>query len=61
MEVREALEQLEQQGHTVDYKPVFDGDRLFYHVDGIPRTEYQVLKWVVDGVRPGDIPRPLSS
>lgn len=36
----------------VEYRPVFGGDRLFYHVDGIPRTEYQILKWVVDGVNP---------
>ena len=52
MEVREALEQLEQQGHTVEFKPVVAGGRLFYHVDGVPRTEDQILKWVVDGVRP---------
>jgi hypothetical protein len=49
MEVREALE----QGPYVKYKPVFGGGRLFYHVDGIPRTEEQILSWVVDGVRPG--------
>jgi hypothetical protein len=50
MEVREALE---QQGHSVEYKPVFSGGRLFYHVDGIPRTEEQILSWVVDCIRPG--------
>jgi hypothetical protein len=52
MEVREALEQLEQQGHTVEFKPVVIGHERIYHVDGIPRTEDQILKWVVDGVRP---------
>lgn len=52
MEVREALEQLEQLGHAVEYGPVFGGNRLFYHVDGIPRTADEILKWVVDGVRP---------
>jgi hypothetical protein len=36
------------------YKPVVTGDdKRFYHVDGMPRTEDQILKWVVDGVRPG--------
>ena len=54
MEVREALEQLEQNGHTVEYKPVVtDNGERFYHVDGMPRTEDQILAWVVDGVRPG--------
>jgi len=53
MEIREALEQLEQQGHSVDYKPVVTGGKRFYHVDGIPRTEEQILAWVVDGTRPG--------
>jgi hypothetical protein len=53
MEIREALEQLEQQGHAVDYKPVVTGYNRFYHVDGLPLTEDQILKWVVDGVRPG--------
>jgi hypothetical protein len=52
VEVREALEQLEQQGHTGDFKPVVTRDKLFYHVDGMPRTEDQIFKWVVDGVRP---------
>jgi hypothetical protein len=52
VEIREALEQLEQQGHTVEYRPVMGGSRLYYHVDGIPRTEDQILKWVMDGVRP---------
>ena len=52
MEVREALEQLEQQGHAVEYKPIVSAGNRFYHVDGMPRTEDQILKWVVDGVRP---------
>ena len=52
MEVHEALEQLEQQGHCVQFRPILDGDRLLYHVDGKPLTEDQVLKWINDGVRP---------
>jgi hypothetical protein len=52
MEIREALEQLEQQGHTVQYRPILDRDRLLYQVDGNPLTEDQVLKWINDGVRP---------
>jgi hypothetical protein len=54
MDLREALEQLEQQGHTVEYKPIVAGDgKRFYHVDGMPRTEEHIHAWVVDGVRPG--------
>jgi hypothetical protein len=54
MEIREALEQLEQHGHTVEYKPVLTGQQQrLYYVDGIPRTEDQILQWVEDGVRPG--------
>jgi len=53
MDLREALEQLEQQGHTIEYKAVVTAGERFYHVDGMPRTEDQILKWVVDGVRPG--------
>jgi hypothetical protein len=53
MEIREALEQLEQQGHTISYEPVVIGDRRFYRVDGMPQTENQIIKWVVDGVHPG--------
>ncbi len=52
MEIHEALEQLEQDGHTVEYKPVVTQGTRFYHVDSIPRTEDQILEWVVDGVRP---------
>jgi hypothetical protein len=53
MELREALEQLEQHGHTVEYKPAVTREgKRFYHVDGIPRTEDQILEWVVKGVRP---------
>ena len=52
-DVREALEQLEQQGHTIEYKAIVTAGERFYHVDGLPRTEDQILKWVVDGVRPG--------
>jgi hypothetical protein len=55
LEIREALEELEEQGHAVVYKPIVSGDgRPVYHVDGIPRTEDQILRWVVDGVRPGN-------
>jgi hypothetical protein len=44
---------LEQQGHTVEW-PVVTGHERFYHVDGMPRTDDQIIKWVVDGVRPAD-------
>jgi hypothetical protein len=55
MEIREALEQLEQQGHDVETKPTLSQDgRLSYKVDGVLRTEEQILRWVVDGVRPGN-------
>jgi hypothetical protein len=55
MEIDEALQQLEQQGHTVETKPTVTRDgRRFYKVDRIPRSEEQILRWVVDGVRPGD-------
>ena len=53
MEILEALEQLEQNGHRVEYKPVVTGGKRFYQVDGIPRIEEQILVWVVDGVRTG--------
>jgi len=54
MEIWEALEQLEEDGHAVVYRPVTSGDGSpVYHVDGIPRTEDEILKWVVKGVRPG--------
>ena len=54
MEVREALEQLEQLGHRVEYQPTTKDGMRFYKVDGIPRSEDQILKWVVDGTRPGN-------
>jgi hypothetical protein len=52
MEIREALEQLEQNGHTVEYKPAVASGTLYYRVDGIQRSEDQILGWVVDGIRP---------
>lgn len=55
VDTREALEQLEQLGHTVEYKPILNGSRLMYHVDGKPLTEDEVMKWVVDGVRPSSL------
>lgn len=55
MEIYEALEQLERQGHDVENKPTVTQDgRLLYKVDRIPRSEEQILRWVVDGIRPGN-------
>ena len=43
MHIREALERPERLCNAVEYKPVLDRDRLFYHVDVKSLTEDQVL------------------
>jgi len=56
MEILEALEHLDKvMGRGVEYEPVRLPDgRKFYHVDGVPRSEEQILRWVIDGLPPGD-------
>lgn len=49
MEIHEALDQLEQQGHRVDRTPIRRHDTTFYHIDGLPRSEEQIISHVIHG------------
>ena len=55
MTIVEALDQLRQQGHGVEYEPVeFADGRRYFRVDGIPRSEKEIFEWVASGNPPGD-------
>ena len=49
MHIHEALDQLEQLGHVVERTPILVGDHTFYHIDGLPRNEDQILSHLING------------
>jgi hypothetical protein len=49
MDINEALDQLEQLGHTVDRTPIVIGDKAFYHIDALPRSDEQILSHLING------------
>lgn len=49
------LDWLEQQGHRVDRNPkILSDGRTYYHIDGIPRSEEQIVRHITEGKRLGD-------
>jgi hypothetical protein len=48
MDIQDALDQLEQLGHTVDRTPT-SGHTVFYKVDGLLRSQEQIISHFVNG------------
>jgi hypothetical protein len=51
MTIEEALKKLESEGFKVDWNCWQSGTRIFYHIDGLPRSEAQILEYAINGVR----------
>jgi hypothetical protein len=49
------LDWLKDKGHTVDRKPVVLKDgRKYYHIDGVPHSEEQIVRHITEGRKLGD-------
>jgi hypothetical protein len=49
MDIQDALDQLEQLGHTVDRTPIPSRHTVFHKVDGLPRSQEQIISHLVNG------------
>ena len=49
------LDWLEHKGHTVDRKPeVLKDGRKYYRIDGVPHSEEQIVRHIIEGRKLGD-------
>ena len=49
MDIVEALDQLQELGHSVDRTPIRAQAVTFYNIDGLARSEEQILSHLLDG------------
>jgi hypothetical protein len=53
MPLQSDLDWLENTGHTVNRTPTNLPDgRVYFHIDGLPRTPEQIEQWVLSGHDP---------
>ena len=59
MTIEEALKKLESEGFNVDWNYWQSGTRVYYHIDGLARSEEQILDFAMNGVRWSNKPDDL--